>query len=66
MQQPTQPMLVPKELWRLVDSLWTGGALRERNLFLSAGADAAEVRQVSSFISLKFFVLFVVFHLILS
>jgi inositol polyphosphate 5-phosphatase INPP5B/F len=24
---------VPKELWRLIDALWTGGALREKDLF---------------------------------
>lgn len=24
---------IPKELWRLIDALWTGGALQEKDLF---------------------------------
>ena len=43
LQFAAQPFPIPKELWRLVDLLWTGGALREKNLFLSTGADATEV-----------------------
>lgn len=37
-----QPLSIPKELWRLVDALWTGGAMKERDLF-AAMADADEV-----------------------
>lgn len=33
---------VPKEMWRLVDALWSGQALRERDLFVGV-ADPAEV-----------------------
>lgn len=33
---------VPKELWRLIDALWTGGALREKDLF-GETANEAEV-----------------------
>ena len=36
---------IPKELWRLVDALWTGGALREKGLFAEPG-DAVEVGQL--------------------
>ena len=43
---------VPKEVWRLADALHNGGhngpgnALKERNLFVSADADASEVAAV--------------------
>mmetsp|Transcript_4471 Transcript_4471/g.10088 ORF Transcript_4471/g.10088 Transcript_4471/m.10088 type:complete len:903 (+) Transcript_4471:187-2895(+) len=38
-------MDIPKELWRLVDALWSGGALQEKDLFNSKG-DAAEVAAI--------------------
>ncbi len=31
------PLQIPKELWRLVDALWTGGAIREKDLFATPG-----------------------------
>ena len=34
---------IPKELWRLVDALWSGNALKEKDLFNSK-ADPAEVK----------------------
>jgi hypothetical protein len=34
---------IPKELWRLVDALWSGNALKEKDLFNSK-ADPAEVQ----------------------
>ena len=34
---------IPKELWRLVDALWAGNALKEKDLFNSK-ADPKEVR----------------------
>lgn len=36
---------VPKEVWRLVDALWSGGAVRERDLF-TVPADPAEIAAV--------------------
>ena len=33
---------IPKELWRLVDALWSGDALREKDLFV-IDADPIEV-----------------------
>ena len=33
---------IPKELWRLIDALWSGNALREKDLFNSK-ADLQEV-----------------------
>lgn len=30
-------MSIPKELWRLLDALWSGGALREKDLFNTPG-----------------------------
>ena len=36
---------VPKELWRLVDALWSSNALKEKDLFNSK-ADPAEVAMV--------------------
>ena len=39
---PANKLSIPKELWRLVDALWTGGALREKDLFNTPGV-AAEV-----------------------
>lgn len=36
-------MSLPKELWRLVDALWMGDALREKDLF-AVDADPIEVR----------------------
>lgn len=33
---------IPKELWRLLDALWSGGALREKDLFNTPG-DPAEI-----------------------
>lgn len=33
---------VPKELWRLVDALWSGNALREKDLF-ALGGDLNEI-----------------------
>ena len=39
----TAPVLsIPKELWRLVDVLWSGDALREKDLFVM-DADPIEV-----------------------
>jgi hypothetical protein len=38
---------IPKELWRLVDALWSGNALKEKDLFNSK-ADPAEVQYESS------------------
>lgn len=40
---------IPKELWRLIDALWSGNALKEKDLFNSK-ADPAEVR----FLALRF------------
>ncbi len=31
------PLQIPKELWRLIDALWTGGAIREKDLFAMPG-----------------------------
>jgi hypothetical protein len=39
---------IPKELWRLVDALWTGNALKEKDLFNSALANANEVIAIRS------------------
>ena len=50
LQFASQPLAIPKELWRLVDVLWTGGALRERNLFLAVGANSTEVDPGSRFL----------------
>lgn len=36
---------IPKELWRLVDALWTSGASREKDLFASH-ADPSEVAAI--------------------
>lgn len=36
---------IPKELWRLIDALWTGGAIREKNLF-STDVNPQEVAAV--------------------
>jgi phosphatidylinositol-bisphosphatase len=40
-----QKLSIPKELWRLVDALWAGNALREKDLFNSPG-DAQEISQI--------------------
>lgn len=37
-----EKLSVPKELWRLVDALWSGSALREKDLF-ALGGDAGEI-----------------------
>jgi hypothetical protein len=37
-------MIIPKEIWRLIDALWNGRALKEKDLFVSANADPKEVR----------------------
>ncbi len=37
---------IPKELWRLVDALWTSNALKEKDLFNSAYANADEVQMI--------------------
>ena len=37
---------IPKELWRLIDALWAGNALKEKDLFNSAYANASEVRMI--------------------
>lgn len=34
---------IPKELWRLLDALWSGGALREKDLFNTRGDPAENV-----------------------
>jgi phosphatidylinositol-bisphosphatase len=36
---------IPKELWRIVDALWAGEALKEKDLFNSPG-DAQEMNQI--------------------
>jgi phosphatidylinositol-bisphosphatase len=36
---------IPKELWRVIDALWAGNALREKDLFNSPG-DAQEISQI--------------------
>ena len=41
----TQKLGVPKELWRLIDALWSGKALMEKDLF-QAAADPAEVAAI--------------------
>jgi phosphatidylinositol-bisphosphatase len=40
-----QKLSIPKELWRLVDALWAGNALREKDLFNSPG-DTQEIAQI--------------------
>jgi len=42
---PQQKLGVPKELWRLVDALWNGKALQEKDLF-QAAADPLEVAAI--------------------
>ena len=37
--QKSNNLHLPKELWRLVDALWTGNALKERDLFMKPGND---------------------------
>lgn len=37
---------IPKELWRLIDALWTGNAMKEKDLFNSAYANANELRMI--------------------
>lgn len=41
-QEESEEMSVPKELWRLVDGLWSGSALKEKDLFNSK-SDPQEV-----------------------
>lgn len=36
---------IPKELWRIIDALWAGNALREKDLFNSPG-DNNEISQI--------------------
>ena len=36
---------IPKELWRLIDALWAGNALKEKDLFNSPG-DLSEIQQI--------------------
>eukprot|EP00596_Hydrurales_sp_CCMP1899_P007387 CAMPEP_0119054196 /NCGR_PEP_ID=MMETSP1177-20130426/74910_1 /TAXON_ID=2985 /ORGANISM="Ochromonas sp, Strain CCMP1899" /LENGTH=202 /DNA_ID=CAMNT_0007034355 /DNA_START=1519 /DNA_END=2124 /DNA_ORIENTATION=+ len=36
-------MMIPKEIWRLIDALWGGKALREKDLFVSANVNLNEV-----------------------
>ena len=44
--QPTSTRLsIPKELWRLVDALWSSGAVREKDLF-STHVDPADVAKI--------------------
>lgn len=38
-------MSIPKELWRLVDALWQGGGMKERELF-SSNAETGEVERI--------------------
>lgn len=38
----TANLSVPKELWRLIDALWSGNALKERDLF-NTKSDPQEV-----------------------
>ncbi len=42
----TTKLSIPKELWRLVDALWSGNALREKDLFNTALADSSEVAAI--------------------
>jgi phosphatidylinositol-bisphosphatase len=43
---PKPPALkIPKEVWRIIDALWKGGALKEKDLFVPAYASASEVRK---------------------
>ncbi len=37
---------VPKELWRLIDAIWSGNALKEKDLFSMASADPNEVAMI--------------------
>ena len=37
MPPPPPPLKLPKELWRLVDTLWSGSAMQEKDLFASHG-----------------------------
>jgi hypothetical protein len=41
-KQPPQQLSIPKELWRLVDTLWQGGGMKEKDLFASS-AEPGEV-----------------------
>merc|ERR1712146_533078 len=41
---PSQPLAIPKELWRIVDALWRNGSL-EKDLFILPGV-ANEVQQI--------------------
>jgi inositol polyphosphate 5-phosphatase INPP5B/F len=41
----TPKMGVPKELWVLIDTLWSGGAMQEKELFFSS-SDSSEVALV--------------------
>lgn len=36
---------IPKELWRIIDALWAGNALREKDLFNTPG-DTSEISQI--------------------
>lgn len=35
-------MSIPKEIWRLVDGIWTGGGISENDLFI-VGADPGKI-----------------------
>lgn len=44
-QLNTPHMSIPKELWRLIDALWQGGGMDERDIFISS-AEAGEVERI--------------------
>lgn len=39
---PDKEMSIPKEVWRLVDALWTGGGVAENDIFV-VGADPGKI-----------------------
>lgn len=45
MNDPNSRLSIPKELWRLVDALWSGNALKEKDLFSMPG-DSTEIRSI--------------------
>ena len=49
-REPVLKQAIPKELWRLIDALWTSGALREKDLF-GETADENEVTCLGSWLA---------------
>lgn len=49
-QEGSEEMSIPKELWRMVDGLWSGSALKEKDLFNSK-SDPQEVTTVQLLLS---------------